>query len=117
MSEAVELERLYNAARPITCPTCGAAVRVVGKTTMHYEPLADERVQKLEARLRALGQHPDADPECGYCNGSGERYWHTADCRDDYCALAGGYHDCRGQVEECACIGTARARGELADGR
>jgi hypothetical protein len=75
-----------------------------------------ERIAALEARLRSLGQHPDADPECGYCNGSGERYWHSEDCRDDYCALAGGYHDCRGQVEECACIGTARARGEVKAG-
>lgn len=26
------------------CPTCGCSVRVVGKTTKHYEPVVDEEV-------------------------------------------------------------------------
>ena len=49
-----------------------------------------------------------ADPDCEYCGGSGERYWHTEDCRSDFCALAGGIEDCLGQVGPCPC-------GEVSD--
>lgn len=27
------------------CPTCGASVRIVGNTTKHYEPIADEKLR------------------------------------------------------------------------
>jgi hypothetical protein len=50
-----------------------------------------------------------ADPECPHCGGVGERFWHTDNCRNDDCALAGGLYDCDGQVEECPCRWTKRA--------
>ncbi len=37
---------------PHHCPTCGSLVRVVGRTTMHYEPVTDERA-KFEAWVTA----------------------------------------------------------------
>lgn len=43
------------------------------------------------------------DPECPWCGGSGERFFHTEGCESDFCALAGGIDDCPGQVEECPC--------------
>lgn len=31
-----------------TCPTCGSPVKIVGKTTMHYEPIPlRERVEEI----------------------------------------------------------------------
>ncbi len=35
--------------------------------------------------------------------GASEYYWHTSDCEDDLCCLAGGYHDCDGEVVDCDC--------------
>ncbi len=43
------------------------------------------------------------DPDCEYCLGEGEFYWHSDDCANDDCALAGGYGDCEGQMGECSC--------------
>ena len=38
------------------CPTCGAQVRVVGKTTMHYEPIdhTPELIQRIKFKARDL---------------------------------------------------------------
>lgn len=33
-----------------TCPTCGSSVKVVGKTTMHYEPVEDIAKGKINDR-------------------------------------------------------------------
>jgi hypothetical protein len=30
-----------------TCPTCGCPVRVVGRTTKHYEPILPDEVKEL----------------------------------------------------------------------
>lgn len=43
----------------------------------------------------------DLPDECATCGGSGERYWHTPDCRSRFCALAGGIDDCPGRLEPC----------------
>ncbi len=40
---------------------------------------------------------------CDYCGGYGAIYEHTADCHNDFCALAGGYGDCDGIIVPCAC--------------
>lgn len=48
------------------------------------------------------------EPDCPYCGGTGERYWHAPDCRSDDCALAGGLDDCVGVVEPCPCATPAR---------
>jgi len=47
------------------CPTCGAAVKVVGKTTLHYEPvvaldLSFGTVEVNRAFLLALADELDA---------------------------------------------------------
>ena len=42
---------------PTTCPTCGSAVRVVGETTKHFEPIDIEELlaaARREARLSAV---------------------------------------------------------------
>jgi len=36
------------------CPTCGSKVKVVGHTTMHYEPVQDPKVEALCEALKAL---------------------------------------------------------------
>lgn len=47
-----------------------------------------------------------SDPNCEWCGGTGERYFHTEDCRSEFCALAGSIADCAGQVEVCPCVQT-----------
>lgn len=47
---------------------------------------------------------PTPDQNCPTCGGVGEYYTHTSDCEDRFCALAGGYHDCPGEVVECECV-------------
>lgn len=49
-----------------TCPTCGAAVRVVGKTTMHYEPVEDARVQALGEVVGCVRDMQDAVTSIAY---------------------------------------------------
>ncbi len=46
---------------------------------------------------------PWPDPDCPDCYGAGEFYTHSPDCRERFCALAGGYHDCDGEVVTCGC--------------
>jgi len=42
------------------CPTCGAAVRIEASGTTHYMvPIADERIQVLEAENVRLGKRHD----------------------------------------------------------
>ena len=36
------------------CPTCGAEVRVVGRTTLHYEVLAEAEAVRLRAALEEI---------------------------------------------------------------
>lgn len=36
-----------------TCPTCGGAVRVVGDTTRHYEPVDTPEVAAMRAAMNA----------------------------------------------------------------
>lgn len=40
---------------------------------------------------------------CPDCGGMGEYFAHTADCDNDFCALAGDIDDCNGEVVECHC--------------
>ena len=43
-----------------TCPTCGNRVRVVGKITMHYEPVHDPALQaKYDAMMEAYAAAGD----------------------------------------------------------
>ena len=43
-----------------TCPTCGNRVRVVGKITMHYEPVHDPVLQaKYDAMMEAYAAAGD----------------------------------------------------------
>jgi hypothetical protein len=51
--------------------------------------------------VKAIKQLPN--PDCEYCLGQGEYYWHSSDCINDLCALAGGYGDCEGQMTDCNC--------------
>ncbi len=51
--------------------------------------------------LDAFSELPD--PDCETCLGQGEYYTHSDECDDDLCALAGGYHDCKGKVVGCDC--------------
>lgn len=44
------------------------------------------------------------DPNCPECGGAGEIYTHSSDCRERFCALAGGMYDCAGEVVECDCV-------------
>jgi hypothetical protein len=43
------------------------------------------------------------NPDCEYCLGTGEYYWHSSDCKNDDCRLAGGYGDCAGEMSQCGC--------------
>jgi hypothetical protein len=43
------------------------------------------------------------NPDCEYCLGTGEYYWHSSDCKNDDCHLAGGYGDCAGEMSQCGC--------------
>lgn len=43
------------------------------------------------------------DPDCENCGGQGEYYWHSEDCHNDDCALAGGYGECEGRIIDCGC--------------
>lgn len=43
------------------------------------------------------------NPDCEYCLGQGEYYWHSGGCTNDLCALAAGYDDCEGQMIDCSC--------------
>lgn len=38
------------------------------------------------------------NPSCEYCLGTGQYYWHTSNCNNDNCALAGG-----GETVKCDC--------------
>lgn len=51
--------------------------------------------------VAAISRVPNLD--CEYCMGEGEYYGHSSDCDNDDCALAGGCHDCMGQMIECHC--------------
>jgi hypothetical protein len=52
----------------------------------------------------SVARNAMADPDCEYCAGTGERLWHSSDCRSEFCALALGYDDCIGRVETCPCV-------------
>ena len=43
------------------------------------------------------------NPDCHYCYGNGDYYWHSDDCHNDDCVLAGGYDDCNGKMISCDC--------------
>lgn len=45
-----------------------------------------------------------ADFNCEYCGGTGERYWHSDNCRNEDCPLNGGIDSCSGQLELCPCV-------------
>ena len=44
-----------------TCPTCGAKVKVVGKTTMHYEPVEEGNVKRPERKKLKIAS--EANPK------------------------------------------------------
>jgi len=79
--------------------------------SVENQQTADERIPillSIPAAKRFVSVEPMLGPVCldfgcEYCHGSGEYYWHTEDCKSDYCALAGGPGDCRGQVVQCGC--------------
>ena len=48
-----------------TCPTCGSRVRVVGKTTMHYEPVDDAPV--LTPPAQAAAKSAGGTCQCHWC--------------------------------------------------
>ena len=77
-------------------PNCVKCNRTVYVTTKGV-------VGKLCERcfLDALSRLPN--PDCEYCLGQGEYYWHSEDCDNDLCVLAGGYDDCIGQMIDCDC--------------
>lgn len=41
------------------CPMCGEPVKVVGKTTFHYESVANEEITRLRSALEKYGCHLD----------------------------------------------------------
>lgn len=43
------------------------------------------------------------DPDCEHCGGEGDIFTHATNCKNPLCAVAGGPHDCAGQVIECGC--------------
>lgn len=51
--------------------------------------------------LTALSELPN--PDCEHCLGEGEYYWHSENCDNDLCSLAGGYNDCAGRIVDCNC--------------
>lgn len=63
--------------------------------------------------LRRRAGVPAPNPDCSFCSGHGERFWHAPSCDEDYCALAGGVDDCDGRLEPCA---TCTLEPELAAG-
>lgn len=85
---------MLSAIREITCIKCN-------KRTVYVAP--NGKPGKLCARclLKAFSDLPN--PDCEVCLGQGEYYFHSDDCDDDLCALAGGYHDCTGKVVDCDC--------------
>ena len=42
---------------PTTCPTCGAAVRVAGHTTLHYEPVPSNTAAAPGLTVTTLGHN------------------------------------------------------------
>ena len=48
-----------------TCPTCGSRVRVVGTTTMHYEPVDDALV--LTPPAQAAARSAVGTCQCHWC--------------------------------------------------
>jgi hypothetical protein len=72
------------------------------RNSVYAENLSGLRAKYCrECLLIAISSLPN--PDCEYCLGQGQYYWHSQDCDNDYCALAGGYGDCQGRVEECEC--------------
>jgi hypothetical protein len=53
----------------------------------------------------------ETNDDCDACGGNGELFSHAADCKSDFCALAGGIDDCDGEVEPCPwCIAAFECR-------
>lgn len=75
----------------------------VENLNLDAEFIATRRAEKRSQMQEWESYFAKADPNCAYCNGTGERFWHTKDCDNEDCALAAGLYDCMGQVERCPC--------------
>ncbi len=43
------------------------------------------------------------DPNCSYCQGTGQFLGHAPTCTDDLCALNGDEYSCAGEMQTCDC--------------
>jgi hypothetical protein len=85
---------IQSAMSKITCVRCN-------ERTVYVTPKG--KVGRLcgPCFLVAFSELPN--PDCENCLGMGQYLAHSNDCNDDLCVLAGGYHDCRGNLQECDC--------------
>lgn len=85
---------ISGAMQRITCIRCN-------QRTVYVTPRGVVGNLCSQCFLSAFSELPN--PNCEYCYGEGEYYWHSEDCDDESCCLAGGYHDCSGKVVSCGC--------------
>jgi hypothetical protein len=78
----------------ITCIRCG-------ERTVYVTPKGAVGRLCGQCFLIAFSEIPD--PDCEHCQGNREYYWHSEDCTNDLCSLAGGYDDCQGRMIVCGC--------------
>lgn len=85
---------IYTRENMITCIKCN-------QRTVYVTPKGI--VGKLCAQCFLIAFSELPNPDCEYCYGEGEYYWHSGDCENNLCCLAGGYEDCNGKMIDCDC--------------